>query len=174
MTAVKDDMTTDFESLVRQHQAGIWRYLRYLGASNVEADDLTQETFLAVYRGNFEHRSAAASSTYLRKAARNQLLMLRRRVGRELNTVQLDIAETVWAGTERDDGLSGFLGELGNCVEKLEGKSRQAIDWFYKHGLGRDEIASRLEMKPNGIKTLLRRSRQVLRDCVERGIRNDG
>ena len=37
----------DLAELVREHQADVWRYLRYLGADGHDADDLTQETFLA-------------------------------------------------------------------------------------------------------------------------------
>ena len=38
----------DVARLVREHQAGVWRYLRVLGCPATEAEDLTQETFLAV------------------------------------------------------------------------------------------------------------------------------
>jgi len=174
----------DFETLIRQHQTQVWQYLRYLGASDAsEADDLTQETFLAllgaIRKKSFEERGTAATAGYLRKIARNQLLQLRRRRGKELDTVQLEVAEQVWSHTinrngresaSDQDGVETFLQELARCREKLEGRVRQVVDWFYQEGLSRDAIASRLDMKPQGIKTLLRRTRQSLRECVERGI----
>ena len=75
--------------MVREHHADVWRYLRYLGAGAADADDLTQETFLAVARSRFEERSPAQTAGYLRTVARNQLLMARRRQGREVHTVEI-------------------------------------------------------------------------------------
>ena len=173
MKTVTSKMDMDLEALIRQHQVQIWQYLRYLGASPAEADDLTQETFLALMRASYEDRGEAAFQAFLRKIARNQLLMFRRRSGRELDTVQLEMAETVWSRALQNDGLESFLDHLEGCRDKLEGRARLAIDWFYQDGLSREQIAAQLKMKPQGIKTLLRRTRQALRDCVERGINNE-
>ena len=56
------------------------------------------------------------------------------------------------------------------ACEQLEGRARQAIDLHYRERAGRDAIADALDMQPDGVKTLLRRTRQVLRECVERKI----
>jgi len=48
MTAATADRQTEMAALVRAHQAGVWRYLRFLGCEPSEADDLVQETFLDV------------------------------------------------------------------------------------------------------------------------------
>ena len=173
MNTVTTQMDMDLEALIRKHQGQIWQYLRYLGANPSEADDLTQETFLAFVRASYEDRGEAAFQAFLRKIARNQLLMFRRRSGKELDTVQLEMAETVWSRAIRNEGLESFLDQLRHCREKLEGRARKAIDWFYHSGMSREEIAIQLEMKPQGIKTLLRRTRQTLRECVERGMNHE-
>ncbi len=170
MSTVKTKMETDVEALIRKHQAQVWQYLRYLGANPAEADDLTQETFLALMRSSYEDRGEAAFLGFLRKIARNQLLMFRRKCGTELDTVQLEVAEHVWSRAIKSDGVDSFLSELERCREKLEGRAKQAIDFSYHEGLSRNDIAARLDMKPQGVKTLLRRTRAVLRECVERGI----
>ena len=68
--------------LIEQHQAGVWRYLRALGCNATEADDLTQETFLAVIQKPFEDYNSAATAGYLRKVAHNLFITVRRRAGR--------------------------------------------------------------------------------------------
>jgi RNA polymerase sigma-70 factor (ECF subfamily) len=179
MTATQEQMPQmkrpiDLADLVHKHQAGIWRYLRYLGADSTEAADLTQETFLAFARAKFAERNGCQTSAYLRTVARNQLLALRRRQNREITTVELEAADTVWAAAAgpRDD-LTSFLDALRECVAQLDGRCRQAIDLHYRDSLGRDEIAQQLEMKPDGVKTLLRRTRQSLRECVERKLNRE-
>lgn len=164
----------DLASLVHRHQAGVWRYVRFLGADACEADDLTQETFLALARGEFVERDERQTAGYLRVVARNQLLALRRKQNREIGTVALEAAESVWAAAAGPDGsLAGYLDALRDCLEQLEGRSRQAIDLQYQDHASREAIAKRLDMQPDGVKTLLRRTRQVLRECVERKLKND-
>jgi RNA polymerase sigma-70 factor (ECF subfamily) len=159
----------DLAALVEQYQASIWRYLRYLGADSTEAADLSQETFLAFARARFAERDGRQTAGYLRTVARNQLLALRRKQNRDISTVELEAADSVWAAAAGSSGdLSEFLDALRECVGQLDGRCRQAIDLHYCDGLGREAIAARLEMKPDGVKTLLRRTRQSLRECVER------
>ena len=159
----------DLASLIHDHQAGVWRYLRFLGTERTEADDLTQETFLAFTRSRFVECNRSQTAGYLRTVARNQLLVLRRRQHREVNTVDLEAAESVWAAAVGPDGsLSDYLDALRECVAELEGRPRSAIDLHYRDHEGRDAIAKQLNMKPDGVKSLLRRTRELLRECVER------
>ena len=94
----------DLASLVHRHQAGVWRYVRFLGADRSEADDLTQETFLALARAEFVERDERQTAGYLRVVARNQLLALRRKQNREVSTVDLEAADSVWAAAAGPDG----------------------------------------------------------------------
>ncbi len=159
-------------SLVQQHQSSVWRYLRFLGANTTEADDLTQETFLALARGNFVERDEQQTAGYLRVVARNQLLALRRKQHREIDTVDLEAADSVWAAAAGPDGsLTGYLDALRDCLAQLEGRARQAIDLHYHDHTAREAIAAELDMKPDGVKTLLRRTRQILRECIERKVK---
>ncbi|WP_425396818.1 RNA polymerase sigma factor [Aeoliella sp.] len=162
--AVSDQMAL----LVSHHQATIWRYVRYLGATATEADDLVQETFLAVFRSDFVHESDRQTAGYLRTTARRRLLMLRRKQSRQPSEVELESAEQVWAETMGDGPGDPYLEALDGCLEHIDGRARQAINLQYTDRLSREEIASRLDLKPEGVKTLLRRTRDALRDCIER------
>ena len=164
--------TADLARLVADHQATVWRYVRYLGADAAEADDLVQETFLAVFRSNFIHECDAKTACYLRTTARNQLLVLRRRQQREPNTAEWEAAEAVWAGTIGDGPPDPYLEALGQCLEHVEGRARKAIELQYTHRESRETIATTLDMKPEGVKTLLRRTRDTLRDCIERKLKS--
>lgn len=179
MSAVtQNKQTFDFSTVVREHQSGVWRYLRFLGADQTEADDLVQETFLALLRaqenGSFSYQGSEATWGYLRQVARNQLLQRRRKHGREVNTVELTAAETVWCEVASHDGLDCYLQTLRSCLEKLTSRARRAVELQYQQGLGRAELADTLGLSPDGVKTLLRRTRQKLRECIERNIKQSG
>jgi RNA polymerase sigma-70 factor (ECF subfamily) len=208
------EQSGDLAELVRLHQAGIWRYLRFLGCDEARADDLTQETFLAVHRRPFHQRGAAATAAYLRTVARHQYLMALRHDRRRPaltgliegnghaaghgtskhgngnngngNNAQrngdggghatdaasmvednLDLADEVWTSFTREDGGQCWLDALRTCVETLNGRARQAIDLHYREDQSRAAIAATLEMTEDGVKSLLRRTRDLLRKCIE-------
>lgn len=183
MTAVSDPQPApalatrlspdDWEQLVHRHQETVWRYVRYLGAESSEADDLVQETFLALARSDFEQHSPAQTVGYLRSVARNQLLMLRRRQRRDAALTSLEEADAVWVEMVGETSAGPYLDALAECVETLDGRARQAIHLHYRDQAGREEIARQLDMKPEGVKTLLRRTRDTLRGCVERRLKHD-
>ena len=169
MTAATADRQADMTALVQTHQTGVWRYLRFLGCDHAEADDLAQETFLAVFRKPFEVRSSHETAAYLRTVARNRMLMARRRAGNSPRAVDLDAAEAVWAQVAGEDGLDDYLVALGHCLEAaVSPRTRRALELQYRDRATRAEIAAELDLAIEGVKTLLRRARDVLRDCVER------
>ena len=164
----------DLADLVRQHQAGIWRYLRFLGADAPEADDLTQETFLAVMRSPFEMRSPRQTGAYLRTVARNCLLMARRKSQREVPAGDLSLAEEVWCEAAANDGLDDYLEALRSCLQSaVTDRMREAITARYRDGQSRESIAALMQLSVDGVKTMLRRARACLRDCVQRKLNHD-
>ncbi len=161
---------TDSLALVHAHQAEIWRYLRFLGCRGTDAEDLTQETFLAVLRKPFEDRGPLASAGYLRRVARNLFLKSVHRQSRQPALVDLEEAEQVWVRHCARDGGERYLDSLRECVGELQTRGRQAVSLRYHQGRSRSQIAELLGMTSDGVKALLRRLRQSLRACVERKI----
>ncbi len=169
MTATMADAHAELARLVEEHQAGLWRYVRYLGADESEADDLVQETFLAVFRNRFDVRSDGQTVVYLRKVARNQLLMLRRKQRSRAATVELDAAEEVWAKLAGNNGQDELLDALEDCLANaVNPQQRRALDLYYHDRASRAEIGQTLDLAVEGVKTLLRRARAALRDCLQR------
>ncbi|MCU0728298.1 MAG: RNA polymerase sigma factor [Planctomycetes bacterium] len=154
--------------LVRAHQAALWRYLRYLGCQPAEADDLVQETFLRVWRHPFTDQGPAAAAGYLRTVARNLFLDATRRAKVRPAFVDLSAAEAAWAVYEREDGGEGYRGALRTCLGLLAERARRALALFYGEDRSREAVAANLGLSADGVKTLLRRSRETLRECIER------
>ena len=168
MTLTATDPTTELLRLVEEHQTALWRYLRFLGASHAEAEDLVQETFIRVWQRPFEIRSPESSLAYLRKVARSRLLMLLRTRGRRPAVANLEEAERIWLEFATGDGGDRRIDALEACVEALSQRSRRAVQLTYGEQLDATEIAAQLELKPEGLRTLLRRVRESLKECVER------
>lgn len=157
-------------ALVRAHQNEIWRYLRYLGCPGADAEDLTQDTFLAVLRRPFADRGPISTAAYLRRVARNLFLKARERTARRPEPANLDGAEEVWRRFCVRDGGARYVEALRECLGELPGRSHQAIERRYGQGQSRGHIATELGMSVDGVKSLLRRVRKILRECVERRV----
>lgn len=161
---------TDVVRLVQRHQVEVWRYLRYLGASAELADDLVQEAFLQLLRAPFEERTPAATAQWLRTVARNAYVKSFRTPPFQL--AELDAIEAVWTGFAADDGGSARLDRLRACLDRLDGRARDVLRLHYEERRSRRDIGQRLGIGEDGVKSLLRRTREVLRSCVERAEAN--
>ncbi len=159
-----------FVRLIQTHQAGVWRYLRYLGCDEAQADDLTQEAFLRVWRSSYEDRGPKRAAAYLRRVARNALIDAARKARVRPAFRDLDAVEPAWTESLGSDDGDGFRAALRRCLERLAERARLALALFYRDEQSRTEIARTLEMTPDGVKTLMRRARETLRDCIERTV----
>lgn len=161
--------TTGFEPevLIETYQSGIWRYLRALGCEPAEADDLTQETFLAVLQHPFEDYGPAATAAYLRKVAYNQFISARRRAGKVVpveDVEQFDKSWEQWAGTDNGEAL---LEALRECLEQLTDRARLALDLRFRDRESRANIGAALGITEHGAKNLMQRAKKQLKKCIE-------
>lgn len=163
----------DLTALVRAHQAELYRYMRYLGAGDAAAQDLVQDTFLAVFQGSEPPEPGdRAAAAWLRGIARNLFL----RYCRETRTAKvradselLERAEATWRTAFLRDG-DGFdyVEALRKCLDTLSEQQREVIELRYAQRKSRLDMAAQCQMTENGIKSLLRRIRARLAECVER------
>ena len=169
MKAVPTRDSTRFDPLrlIEHHQAGVWRYLRALGCNPTEADDFTQETFLAVLQKPFDDYNPAATAAYLRKVAYNLFITAQRRAGRVTvleNVEQLDHTWARWAGEDNGEAL---IDALRDCFNQLTARARLALEMRFAQRSKRAEIAARLEITEHGAKNLMQRAKKQLRKCIE-------
>lgn len=157
------------ETFVADHLRGVWRYLRMLGADAHAADDLTQETFVTALQKDVQRFDPPAAAVYLRRTARFAFLHHLR--SRPADLELADAVDELWQQDCDGDGGDGLLAALRQCVGRLDGRARQAIERCYGIGahdeVSRDAVAAALGLQTNGLKTLLQRTRQVLRACIE-------
>jgi len=153
--------------LIQTYQAGVWRYLRAMGCDAALAEDLTQDTFLAILRRPFQDVSAAATSAYLRKTALNLLISHERRAGRVRSVEDVEGLDRTWTRWAGDDDGETALDHLRDCVQRLTERARMALEMRFRGERSRAEIAQALEITEHGAKNLMQRAKEQLRECVE-------
>lgn len=152
----------------------VWRFLRFLGARGELADELTQEVFVAWLDRPPQTGDDEALAAWLRGIARNMLReAVRQRArseARELPLLDEEAAfvEVQWRRLEADGRGDLRRDALRTCLDSLEGRARRVLELHYGERLGRERIGAMLGIAPEGVKTLLRRTRALLRACIER------
>jgi len=172
MTPPAQPQATGFDPahLVETYQAGVWRYLRAMGCEATLADDLTQDTFLAVLQRPFNDVSPAATNAYLRKTALNLLISHERRAGRVRSVEDVEQLDREWTRWMGDEDGEAVLAHLRDCFSHLTDRARLALEMRFRGEHSRLEIATALEITEHGAKNLMQRAKQQLRECVERKI----
>ena len=153
--------------LIEQHQTGVWRYLRALGCDPALADDLTQDTFLALLRRPFEDFGEASTSAYLRKVARNLWVSMHRREGKVTAVENIEAFDEAWEQWVRDDTGDEVLGLLKDCFRGLTERAQLALNLRFWERASRANIATALGITEHGAKNLMQRAKKQLRVCVE-------
>jgi RNA polymerase sigma-70 factor (ECF subfamily) len=153
--------------LIEQHQAGVWRYLRALGCDPTDADDLTQDVFVAVLQRPFHDYNQVATAAYLRRTAYNMFVTVQRRLGRQRTVNNFDQMDAEWTRWVVDDSGEALIEALRECLEGLTERARNALRMRFANGESRANIADSLGLKPNGAKNLMQRAKQQLRRCIE-------
>ncbi|MBP9890746.1 MAG: sigma-70 family RNA polymerase sigma factor [Planctomycetes bacterium] len=161
-------MALDVEALIVAQQAGVWRYLRYLGCDRAQADDITQETFLQVLRHGFDQRGERETAAYLRTVARNCFLMNVRKTRHVQSVEDLDLADNAWEQGQGDaEAGEARLRALRQCLESIHGKARQALEMQYMQQRSGEDIAAAMSMSHENVRVMLHRAKQALKKCIE-------
>ena len=169
----------DLEILVRAHGAEVYRYIKYLGAQHAVAEDIAQETFVAAFKSKDPPpmQEVSRCRAWLRGIARN-LFLTRCRKDRAnpviANDEILATAEARWNGMTREPArIDNSLAALDECLESLPDRSRQILRMRYEQNLPRQEMAKALSMQTEGVKTALRRLREVLAECITSRLKSE-
>lgn len=155
-----------FAALVQSTQTGVYNLAYSLLHSREEAEDLTQETFVRVWRALPGFRAEAKFTTWLYRITVNTCLNRRRQLSAEMAKVDgqtdpesVSIPEDEpTAATLRDERSA----VLWRAVQQLPAKYRLVISLFYQQQLSYPEIARTLALPLGTIKAHLNRARQSL------------
>ena len=160
--------TLDVAALIAAHQTGIWRYLRSIGCDHALADDLTQETFVAVIKRPFVQVSPAASMSYLRRVAYHLLVSYRRRQKKVSTTGEMELLDAQWMRWAGADGDGGDLVDaLSECFGRLTRRAQLSLKLRFSNEASREEIASELGISEHGAKNLMQRAKIQLKQCLD-------
>ena len=134
-------------------------FRKRLGSGAADAEDLVQETLLAIHLKRDTYDRGQPVSPWIYGIARYKLLDHFRRVGAR-RAVPLEDAGALFAVETADEGVA--LRDVSRLLSKLTGRQAQLVRDVKLAGLSMEETAARHDMSTTAVKVAVHRSMQRL------------
>ncbi len=151
-----------FEELVNRYQKKLLSFVFSIVWDEAAAQDVVQETFISLYKTIDRIDTAKKFSAYLFSITRNYAISYLR--SRKVHA-PLETAEKV-AGDDNPElrlEVSDENKRVQEALNIIDHKYKQVIMLYYFDDLSYEEIASRLGVPVNTVRTHLKRAKEALR-----------
>jgi len=160
MLQVRRGSREAFEALFERYRVALWRFFRRRVPDPSRAEELTQDTFLAILQGSSRYQGTGLFRSYLFGIAYNILLADRRKAStRQTSALEGDIAS---AASDPDDGLW-----VRKALMRLDADDREILMLREYDQLSYQEIAHLRSLPLNTVKSRLFRARLALKVALE-------
>jgi len=169
-----------FERLYQLHSRRVYSLCLRMVGNTAEAEDLTQEAFLQLFRKVATFRGESAFSTWLHRLSVNVVLMkLRKKSGMETSLEQITEPDEESGGPRRDFGtpdlrLSGSIDRvnLQRAVDQLPPGYKSVFILHDVQGYEHNEIANIMGCSIGNSKSQLHKARMRLRELLQEAVRS--
>lgn len=169
-----------FEHIYRLHSRRVYAVCLRMVGNTAEAEDLTQDAFLQLFRKIGTFRGESAFSTWLHRLAVNVVLMkLRKKTLPATSLEESTDPEDESSGPRREIGapdllLSGSIDRvhLQRAIEQLPPGYRQVFVLHDVQGFEHNEIAGLMECSIGNSKSQLHKARMRLRELLQETLRD--
>ena len=159
-----------WEEIVAQHSARVYRLAYRLTGNPHDAEDLTQETFVRVFRSQASYRPGTFEG-WLHRITTNLFLdMVRRRARIRMEALPDDSDRIPGLGPEPEQVFSDTHLDpmLQAALDELPPEFRAAVVLCDVEGLSYEEIGATLGVKLGTVRSRIHRGRAALRASLER------
>ncbi|KUI33744.1 hypothetical protein AU197_20830 [Mycobacterium sp. IS-1590] len=157
-----------WDELVRQHADRVYRLAYRLSGNQHDAEDLTQETFIRVFR-SLQNYQPGTFEGWLHRITTNLFLDMVRRRGRIRMEALPEDYDRVPADDPNPEQIyhDSRLGpDLQAALDSLPPEFRAAVVLCDIEGLSYEEIGATLDVKLGTVRSRIHRGRQALRDYL--------
>jgi RNA polymerase sigma-70 factor (ECF subfamily) len=168
--------TKEFMALYGRHQMDLYRYVRTLVVRAEEADDVMQETAMALWQRFDDYDE---SRPFLPWARRFAYFCAKQHRTRKARSKEVGLSPEVWDLLSQDyDTHEGRLAAqrrlLAGCMTGLGTESRDLLRQRYVERVSLKDLAVALGRSANALYLQLFRVRKQLLRCVEKGLAEEG
>ncbi len=157
------------QQLFIRHQQALLSFVHSIEPNSADAQDIVQEVFLAVSKKAATWSTGTNFHAWICTVARYEVLNFQRARARRAARLDQDVVELVCAESPPDlEEFEHRVSLVRKCLDRLSPKARKLILLRYHNALMPEAIASTVGWTVNSVRVALTRSRQILRECLER------
>ena len=160
MARVRAGNTAAFEALLRRHQDRVYRIAYRMLGDREDAEDVTQDVAVQVWRVLSSFAGRSTFSTWLYRVVVNRCLNHRRR--RRETRPLLDTDHPATLGPEDRVIDAGRVDATAAAIAGLPPDQRAALVLFQVEGLSYREVAAILDISEAAVRSRLERARRNL------------
>ncbi|HRD49810.1 MAG: sigma-70 family RNA polymerase sigma factor [Candidatus Competibacter sp.] len=135
------------------------------------AEDVVQETYLAIWRTAGQYQAGRAPAlVWLMAIVRHRAIeLLRQRRRRALEIFAEPLAEDALQVPDPGQplGVDHLAHAIQECLQRLSADQSRAVALAFFHGLSHEELAARLKTPLGTVKSWVRRGLLQLKGCLE-------
>lgn len=155
-----------FEELTKRYHRKVFAFAWRLSLNASDAEDLTQETFLKIWRFASKFDPKAAFSTWLYAIVYNGFLDMRRRK-KPFGQSDFPLEEVADEHSLEQEGERQSLsGAVAAALTKLPALQREALTLCYYEELTAKQAAQVMNLSQTAVEMLLFRARQTLKSAL--------
>jgi RNA polymerase sigma-70 factor (ECF subfamily) len=170
LTDAVDWTPPSWDEVVREHADRVYRLAYRLSGNPYDAEDLTQETFIRVFRSLASYKPGTFEG-WLHRITTNLFLdMVRRRARLRMEGLPEDTDRLPGGGPEPEEVFSAthLDPNLQAALDELPPDFRVAVVLCDVEGLSYEEIGATLGVKLGTVRSRIHRGRTALRASIER------
>lgn len=158
--------TRAYDEIVRRHSGRVYQRSFRILQSEQDAEEATQDTFLAVFRSLPRYRPERPFSHWLQTIALNscRMILRRRAAERRRREAAANEGEPPPAEVEADPTLRKVVGEL---LDELDPGTRIPLVMRFIEGHSYAEIAAEMDLSESAAKMRVSRGSKRLRELFE-------
>jgi RNA polymerase sigma-70 factor, ECF subfamily len=165
VTAIKNGNILAFETLVKEYQQPLFRYVMRIIRNEADAREIVQDSLFKIYKTIDRIDTTKKITSYIFAVTKNNTISHLRKRKIEIRLSESFVAdedETIFEHlVSEEDSLL-----IKGAVEKLADKYRQVIDLYYFDNLAYEEISQHTGYPINTVRTLLRRAKIQLKKII--------
>jgi len=162
----RDGSLEAFNMLYRRHLASVFGRVRYMIPVE-DAEDVTQEVFVAAARSLFSFRGEAALGTWLRSLTNHKIAEYYRRRGRTAEHHSIALSELTSRSKDDDPAAAEDRLLIQRALRELPASYREVILLRFAEDLPFREISKLTGRNLEAVKSLFRRAVSALRTQLE-------
>lgn len=158
-----NELKAVFESLFREYADVIYRFCLYKTSDKNVAHDLTQDTFLRLWKAMNSGSTVEKPKQYIYQIARNLVVDYYKKV----KAVSLDALEQEGFEARETSPGSELMSELlllRDAIEKLERDYREVLYMRFIEDMNVEDIAETLGVSPNLVSVRINRGKKKLHE----------